>query len=236
MNTQSNTYTIIYSSIMVLVVGAALAFVYQALKPAQDENVANDKRQQILSAIHVVAPEGQVKDTYNKYITEEFLTDIKGGRTDGDAFGVDMAGEVKKAEGERKLPVFVAATDDGKTVYVLPVYGAGLWGPIWGYVAVEDDGDTIYGAYFSHSGETPGLGAEIATENFQSQFVGKELYKDGKFRSVDVKKAGQVPVDDADYVDAISGGTITSTGVQSMLADCLKLYDAFLNNLQTEKK
>ena len=235
MNTQSNTYTIIYSSIMVLVVGVALAFVYQVLKPAQDENIANDKRQQILSALHVVAPEGQVKATYEKYITSEFLTDLQGGRTEGDAFGVDMAGEVKKPADERKLPVFEATTDDGKTVYVLPVYGAGLWGPIWVYVAVEDDGDTIYGAYFSHSGETPGLGAEIATEHFQAQFVGKELYKDGKFRSVDVKKAGQKPVDNADYVDAISGGTITSTGVQSMLADCLKLYDAFLNNLQTEK-
>ena len=218
MNTQSNTYTIIYSSIMVLVVGAALAFVYQALKPAQDENVANDKRQQILSSIHVTAPEGKVGETYEKYITDEFLTDLDGGRTEGDAFGVNMAGEVKKADDERKLPVFVATTDEGKTVYVLPVYGAGLWGPIWG-----------------HSGETPGLGAEIATENFQSQFAGKELYKDGKFRSVDVMKAGQKPVDDADYVDAISGGTITSKGVQSMLADCLRLYDAFLNNLQTEK-
>lgn len=235
MNTQSNTYTIIYSSIMVLVVGAALAFVYQALKPMQDENVANDKRQQILSAIHVVAPEDRVGETYEKYITGEFLTDTDGGRTEGDAFGVNMAAEVKKADGERMLPVFVATTDDGKTVYVLPVYGAGLWGPIWGYVAVEDDGDTVYGAYFSHSGETPGLGAEISTEHFQQQFAGKELYKDGKFRSIDVMKAGQKPTDDADYVDAISGGTITSKGVQSMLSDCLRLYDAFLNNLQTEK-
>ena len=116
MNTQSNTYTIIYSSIIVLVVGAALAFVYQALKPLQDENVANDKRQQILSAIHVVAPEGKVGETYEKYITGEFLTDLDGGRTEGDAFGVNMAGEVKKADNERKLPVFVATTDDGKTV------------------------------------------------------------------------------------------------------------------------
>ena len=129
----------------------------------------------------------------------------------------------------------MANSDDGKTFYVLPVYGAGLWGPIWGYVAVEDDGDTVYGAYFSHSGETPGLGAEISTEHFQQQFAGKELYKDGKFRSIDAMKAGQKPTDDADYVDAISGGTITSKGVQSMLSDCLRLYDAFLNNLQTEK-
>lgn len=217
---------------MVIIVGAALAFVYQVLKPTQDENIANDKRQQILSAIHVTAPEGKVGETYNKYITDAFLTDAEGNRKEGDAFAVNMAGEVKKDGSERKLPVFEATTDEGETVYVLPVYGAGLWGPIWGYVAVGDDGDTIYGAYFSHSGETPGLGAEISTENFQKQFVGKELYKDGKFLSVDVMKAGQKPIDGSDYVDAISGGTITSKGVESMLGDCLCYYDAFLSKLQ----
>ncbi len=235
MNTQSNTYTVIYSSIMVVVVGAVLAFVYQSLKPLQDENIANDKRQQILSAIHVVAPEGEVSTTYEKYITGGFLTDLDGNLNDGDAFAIDMANEVKKSDADRQLPVFMAKTDADKTVYVLPVYGAGLWGPIWGYVAVEDDGSTIYGAYFSHSGETPGLGAEISTEAFQQQFEGKSLYKDGHFRSVDVMKAGQKPVDGANYVDAISGGTITSKGVQSMLSDCLKLYDAFLSKLQIEK-
>lgn len=218
---------------MVIIVGAALAFVYQALKPAQDENIANDKRQQILSVIHVIAPEGSVGETYDKYITDAFLTDAEGNRNEGDAFAVNMAGEVKKDGAERMLPVFEATTDEGETVYVLPVYGAGLWGPIWGYVAVKDDGDTIYGAYFSHSGETPGLGAEISTENFQKQFVGKELYKEGKFLSVDVMKAGQKPIDGSDYVDAISGGTITSKGVESMLSDCLRYYDAFLSKLQT---
>ena len=221
---------------MVVIVGAALAFVYQALKPAQDENIANDKRQQILSAIHVTAPEGAVGETYDKYITDEFLTDVDGNRKKGDAFAVNMSAEVKKDGAERQLPVFEATTDDGETVYVLPVYGAGLWGPIWGYVAVGDDGDTIYGAYFSHSGETPGLGAEISTEMFQKQFAGKELYKDGKFLSVDVMKAGQKPNDGSDYVDAISGGTITSKGVESMLDDCLHYYDAFLSKLQTEQK
>ena len=125
--------------------------------------------------------------------------------------------------------------DNGEVKYILPVYGAGLWGPIWGYVAVNNDGTTIYGAYFSHQGETPGLGAEIAKPEFQVQFEGKELYKDGEFRAIDVMKAGQKPADNADYVNAISGGTVTSKGVEAMLKSCLSDYSAFLNQLKNGK-
>lgn len=234
MNKQSNIYTILYSAIMVVVVGVVLAVTYMALKPKQDENIANDKRRQILSAVHITAPEGDVKSTYNKYITESFIVNDKGDRVDGDAFAVNMAAEVKKPADERVLPVFVCVLDGDEKKYILPVYGAGLWGPLWGYVAVNADGESVYGAYFSHSGETPGLGAEISTAAFQSQFENKQLYKNGIFRSIDVMKSGQKPTDGADYVNAISGGTITSKGVQSMLANCLSDYDAFLKKLQKE--
>lgn len=234
MNKQSNTYTILYSVILVVIVGVVLAVTYMALKPKQDENVANDKRQQILSAVHITAPEGDVKDTYNKYIVESFVVNNEGVKVEGDAFAVNMAGEIKKPAAERLLPVFVCRLDDNAVKYILPVYGAGLWGSIWGYVAVNADGDSVYGAYFSHSGETPGLGAEISTSVFQNQFEGKKLYKDGVFRSIDVMKSGQKPVDGADYVNAISGGTITSKGVQAMLADCLVDYSSFLMKLQNE--
>lgn len=234
MDKQSNTYTILYSIILVLVVGVVLAVTSIALKPKQDENIANDKRQQILSAVHITAPEGKVKEVYNKYITKSFVVNAKGDDVSGDAFAINMSREIKKPVDERMLPVFVCNIENGDVKYVLPVYGGGLWGPIWGYVAVDADGDTIYGAYFSHSGETPGLGAEISTPQFQSQFEGKKLYKDDKFRSVDVMKSGQKPVDNADYVNAISGGTITSKGVQAMLADCLADYNAFLVKLRKE--
>lgn len=234
MNKQSNTYTIIYSAVMVVVVGIVLAVTYMALKPKQDENIANDKRQQILSAVHVTAPEGEVKETFNKYITERFLVNVAGDKIDGDAFAVNIANEMKKAENERQLPVFVCTLSADDVKYIIPVSGAGLWGPIWGYVAVNADGNSVYGAYFSHSGETPGLGAEISTKNFQNQFEGKELYKNGAFRSIDVMKSGQKPIDDADYVNAISGGTITSKGVQTMLADCIVDYNSFLKKLQKE--
>lgn len=234
MNKQSNTYTILYSAIMVVVVGAVLALTYMALKPKQDENIANDKRMQILSAVHLTATDGDYRSVYEKYMSETFVVNVNGDRTEGDAFGVNMAAEVKKPAQERMLPVFVCKLDDGQVKYILPVYGAGLWGPIWGYVALNDDANTVYGAYFSHQGETPGLGAEIAKTEFQAQFEGKQLFKDGNFRSIDVMKAGQKPTDNADYVNAISGGTVTSKGVEAMLKSCLTDYSAFLDKLKTK--
>ncbi len=237
MNKNSNTYQIAYSAIMVVVVGALLAFVYMALKPRQEKNIANDKRQQILSAVHVTPPsDDAVESTYYKYIVADYIVNSDGTVTDSTkdvAFNVDMKQNSKLAEGQKRLPVFKCKTDDGSVKYIIPVYGAGLWGPIWGYVAVDSDGSTIYGAYFSHEGETPGLGAEIASAPFQEQFKGKELYKDGVLKSIGVMKAGQKPTDGEDYVNAISGGTITSRGVQSMLKNSMTAYDSFFKKLQS---
>ncbi len=222
---------------MVVVVGALLAFVYMALKPRQEKNIANDKRQQILSAVHVTPPsDDAVESTYYKYIVADYIVNSDGTVTDSTkdvAFNVDMKQNSKLAEGQKRLPVFKCKTDDGSVKYIIPVYGAGLWGPIWGYVAVDSDGSTIYGAYFSHEGETPGLGAEIASAPFQEQFKGKELYKDGVLKSIGVMKAGQKPTDGEDYVNAISGGTITSRGVQSMLKNSMTAYDSFFKKLQS---
>jgi len=123
--------------------------------------------------------------------------------------------------------------DDGSIKYVLPMYGAGLWGPIWGYVAVNDDGNTIYGANFSHEGETPGLGARIAEQPFQDEFKDKHLFIDGEFKSVAVLKRGQKAANGAEQIDALTGATITSRGVSDMMADCLAPYQAFLKKLQS---
>ena len=116
----------------------------------------------------------------------------------------------------------------------MPMYGAGIWGPILGYISVEEDGSTIYGAYFAHQGETPGLGAEIEKPAFTGQFAGKTLIKDSIFVPVTVVKAGQHPAGNADYVDGVSGGTITSKGVAAMLDNCLLPYKAFLESLSTQ--
>ncbi len=236
MNKNSNSYQIIYAAVMVLLVGVVLAFVYMALKPKQDVNIANDKRSQILASLHITAPgEEAIPATYEKYVTRDLLLDSEGNVADstaGAAFAVDMKKNAKLAQGERQLPVLECTLDDGSKKYVIPVYGAGLWGPIWGFIAVEADGSTIYGANFSHESETPGLGARITEEPFQQQFAGKQLLKEGAFKSVSVMKKGQRPTDGSDYVDAISGATITSRGVSAMMQACLAPYEPFFKRIQ----
>lgn len=234
MNRQSNIYTVVYSSVLVLVVGIALSIVYQALRPAQEENIANDKKRQILAAARIVPTEGEnIGDLYASHIKESYLVGIDGKKVDSkeNPFDVNVGTEVKKPDNERLLPVFQCTTDKG-VKYIIPVYGAGLWGPIWGYVAFDDNGDTIYGAYFAHQGETPGLGAEIEKDAFSKQFDGKNIFSTaGDFQSVAVVKTGREP-QDRPWVHAVSGGTITSQGVQQMLANSLKPYTAFFKTLQ----
>ena len=239
MNKQSNSYTIISASLLVIIVGVVLSVVYQALRPAQLDNIANDTKRQILAAARLVPEEGEtVADLYAGHITDSFIVNTDGQRVDKgvDAFDVNVSAEVKKPAGERLLPVFECTTDQG-VKYIIPVYGAGLWGPIWGYVAFDDNGDTIYGAYFAHQGETPGLGAEIEKPAFQNQFEGKDIFSaDGAFQSVLVVKKGQEPGDGRAYVNAISGGTITSQGVQKMLASSLEPYTGFFKTLKESKQ
>ena len=236
MNKNSNTYQILYAAVMVLLVGTVLAFIYMALKPKQNENIANDTRRQILSALHIASTgDAQVKDLYEKYITQDLLVDRDGNIVDSAAnvaFNVDMKKNVKLPDAERQLPVMKCTMDDGSIKYVLPVYGAGLWGPIWGYIAVNDDGNTIYGANFSHEGETPGLGARIAEQPFQDEFKDKHLFVDGAFKSVAVLKKGQKATNGAEQIDALTGATITSRGVGDMMASCLAPYEGFLKKLQ----
>ena len=233
MNKQSNVYTVFYIIIMVVVVGVALAYTSMSLKDRQNDNVAADKMRQIISSLRI-APEEDVKAQFAAVITDQYLVDAQGQRIDGDAFAVNVANEVKKPAAERQLPEYEARVADGSLKYIIPVYGAGLWGPIWGYVALDDDASTIYGAFFNHEGETPGLGAEITKEAFSSQFQGKEMFKNGELVPVAVVKAGQTPTNGADYVDGISGGTITSKGVSAMLEDCFAPYNAFLQSIRNK--
>lgn len=232
MNKQGNTYTIIYIVILVLVVGAALAATSIALRPRQQANADADKMRQILLAARVNTTAGDVIATFRELVDEQYVVNSRGERVEGDAFTVNVAEQSKLPEAERDLPVFECKLPDGSIKYIVPVYGAGLWGPIWGYVAVDADGSTVYGAYFAHQGETPGLGAEIEKPAFSNQFEGKELFKNGRFLPVAVVKAGQKPQGDEDYVDGISGGTITSKGVGAMLANCLAPYEAFFSTLK----
>ena len=223
MNTNSNSYTIIYAAIMVVIVAVLLAFVSSSLKETQYKNVEQDTKKQILSAINVT----DVKDAeaeFAKYEVKDMLMQADGTLAPyTDAFQVSYKGEIA----EKRFHVFECKVD-GATKYILPIYGAGLWGPIWGYVALNEDKDTVYGVYFSHAGETPGLGAEIATPKFQAQFAGKKVTENGAI-GLTVAKNGKVTKPEYE-VDGISGGTITSQGVDAMLKDCLKEYNPFLSN------
>ncbi len=232
MNKQSNVYTTIYIIVLVLVVGTALASTALALRPRQQENIDADKMRQILAAVHITPDKSQIVADFNHYIIEQKVVNSNGETIDGDAFTVNMAEQIKLADDKRQLPVFVCKLPDGSLKYILPAYGAGLWGPIWGYIAIDSDGSTVYGAYFAHQGETPGLGAEIEKPAFTDQFNSNlHLFKDRKFMPIEVVKGGVAPADGADYVNGISGGTITSKGVGSMLDNCLTPYKSYLEHL-----
>ena len=210
---------------MVVIVAFLLAFVSSSLKTIQYKNVELDTKKQILAALNVKDVKN-VDAEYDKYVKEDMLMEPNGELVKNTgSFQTTYKNEI--AEG--KLHVFVCDVD-GQTKYLLPVYGAGLWGPIWGYVALNDDKDTVYGVYFSHAGETPGLGAEITTDKFQGQFPGKRVMENGNV-ALGVEKNGKVT--EPNYqVDGISGGTITSKGVDAMIKDCLGMYAKFLNNKQ----
>lgn len=235
---QSNVYIVIYIVVLVVIVGAALAFTSMRLRPMQEANMDADKMRQILASVRIVPAEGDILADFDRFVVRSFVVDASGREVADapDAFDVDVEKEAKHPAADRLLPVYEVRLSDGALKYVLPAYGAGLWGPIWGYVSVDADGSTIFGAYFSHQSETPGLGAEIARPAFSGQFVGKSLFRSGSFIPVDVVKKGMKPSRaGADYVDAVSGGTITSKGVAAMLDNCLRPYENFLSALGKPK-
>lgn len=233
MNKNSNTYTIVYISCIVVAVGAILALAAMVLKPLQQHNADADKMKQILASVHITPAEDSVVEDFDRYITAQYVVDVQGRVIGSDAFGVDVAAQTKIADvAQRRLPIYKCTLADGETKYIIPAYGAGLWGPIWGYIALDADGSTVYGAYFSHQGETPGLGAEIQEPWFSGQFEGKQLFHGSEFAPIQVLKKGRKPTGGADYVDAVSGGTITSKGVSAMLDDCLRPYKVYLESLR----
>lgn len=237
MNRESNVYTIIYSVVMVVIVALGLAFTHQVLSDKQIANENIDKMQQILRSLNIDASADEAQEAFSKLIQNAYLINDQGEKLDGTegispddpAFSTELGDS--SAEG---MPVYEAEID-GATKYVIPMSGAGLWGSIWGYLAVEAEGSTIYGAEFDHAGETPGLGAEIADTPFKGQFKGKSLFRDGEFRSIAVVKPGRT-VANRDYVDGISGGTITSQGVDNMLLESVGEYKSFLENINAANR
>lgn len=231
MKTNSNSYTIIYSVIIVVIVAFLLAFVFQALKPMQDANVALDKKKQILNSLNIRdLNDAQADAKYKEVVVADRVIDEKGkvllpGTSGGENAGFKLESKDYK---EGKLALYICRVN-GETKYVIPVYGMGLWGPISGYIALNADKSTIYGVYFNHESETAGLGAEIKDNKaWQEKFQGKKLFKSGDDKTIALSVEKKVE-DPTTQVDAVTGATLTSNGVRDMLHEALGKYLVFIN-------
>lgn len=239
----TNGYIFRYAAIMVIVAAALLSTAAMLLKPFQERNVAIDKMGGILASAKIPDVDASNAMTlFNKYVKEEIVINqdgdvvesyTDGKMEDGKAFKIDMKKELyKKSQGEPyELPLYVIE-EGNKKLYIIPFRGVGLWGPIWGNMALNDDLNTVVGVTFDHKGETPGLGAEIIADFFTEQFIGKKIFNDqNEFMSIMVVKGGAEKLPESQRihgVDAITGGTITCNGVNDMIKDILESYLPYL--------
>lgn len=235
--TDSNVYTIVFAIVMVVVVGSLLAFFANATKEMRDNNDKVKTQLDILSSIGVDATRANATEMFNQYIKKQYVIEGTTASEDPQAYLIDVKKEqdAAKAGKTQRLPLFIAEKD-GKAIYVFPVRGNGLWDAIWGYIALNDDFKSIYGVFFDHKGETPGLGANITESFFKDDFKGEMIYdKEGNYKAVETSKSNGDPnnQDKTDnQVDAISGATITSNGVSAMLKKGISLYLPYFETLK----
>lgn len=243
--TDSNVYTILFATAMVVVVGGLLAGIASGLRPMIKANERYEKQQNILYAMGIngnetssdveFIPTDRVEEEFNKYITTQFVIEGSNVTEDDEAYLINLKKEetlAKDPNYKRKLPLF-KGTKDGKDVYVIPVRGKGLWDAIWGFVAV-DKTMTIQGVFFDHKGETPGLGAEIKQRYFMDDFAGENFLSGGSFSGIKAAKGNNDPknTDKTDKeVDALAGATITGNGVSAMLQKDIKMYVSYFKTL-----
>ncbi len=219
----SNTYIFLFSAAMVLIVSAGLAVASLGLAPYQQRNIQIESYRNILKSLGVTSTPADAEQLFREYVKEELV--IADGKVVEGKRAADASGDEQ---------VLYLAQKENQTFYVVPLHGKGLWGKIWGFVALGPDRNTISGVVFAHQGETPGLGAEISTSEYQQQFAGKKFVDPERgFVSVSLLKKGSYQPNDF-TVDAISGGTLTSKGVQAMLYNCLKAFQPYFSNLKSE--
>ncbi|HSF55494.1 MAG TPA: NADH:ubiquinone reductase (Na(+)-transporting) subunit C [Algoriphagus sp.] len=237
---QSNTYVIVYSAVLTVILGLLLSGSAQVLGPWQQEAIALDKKKQILGAvisaeeIAAMTPE-QVNQFYANNIAST-VVDITGKEiTEGGvtAEKVEVAKDYKKPADQRSYPVYIYHADGNPSdvkSYIFPLYGAGLWDAIWGYIALDTDMNTIGGITLAHAGETPGLGARITEGEVQARYIGKQIFDEsGQLVAVQMMKGeGKDYSSDLHKVDGMSGATITGNGVNNMLKAYLSHYEAYI--------
>jgi Na+-transporting NADH:ubiquinone oxidoreductase subunit C len=247
-NTDKNSYTVIFAAVMVVVVGSLLAFFASALSEKISENERLEKQQNILYAMGInenqdegsvnFIPTDKVAGEFSKYIQEQLV--IEGDKiTENDqAYLIDLKKQETAAKnGEtRKLPLFIGEKD-GKKSYIIPMRGKGLWDAIWGFVAL-DQNLVVQGVYFDHKGETPGLGANIKQRYFMDDFTGESILDGTEYAGIAVAKGNNDPtnnIKDDNEVDALAGATITGNGVSAMIKESVKLYKPYLETIRANK-
>ena len=243
-NTEKNTYTIAFAAVMVVIVGALLAFMASALSDKISENERLEKQQNILYAMGVNENEGagsvsfigtdKVAEAFNTYIKEQIILEGDKITKDPNAYLIDLKKEETNAKAgkTRKLPVFIGEKDN-KEFYIIPMRGKGLWDAIWGFVAL-DKNMIVQGVYFDHKGETPGLGANIKQRYFMDDFIGESIINNGNYVGIKVAKGNNDPTNetkDDNEVDALAGATITGDGVSAMIKQSISLYKPFLQTI-----
>lgn len=244
MNTNSNVYTIVYTTVICVLVAAILAFVSQKLKPLQEDNEKAETISQILCAAQF-GDKAELGKKGNQAIIKMFkdeldcavLVNAKGEQTasldkaSAQVYGTsDLKAQTYRfSDASFEIPVYVFRNG----VHVFPVYGAGLWGPIWGYIATDSTLTHIVGAYFDHSSETPGLGGKIKDDpSFRGSFAGKTLNVEGG-QIFEIVKGG-APAGKTNAIDAISGATMTCKGLNAAINDWLDAYRNYIKTAEEE--
>lgn len=236
---QSNLYILLYAAGITIVCGGLLALASEGLKERQQANIELERKANILSTVMNIEDGVNVAEVYNKRV-KSYVVDFNGNIVDGvDAASVNVEAEYKKAPEKRLLPVYEFRSEsnpDKLEFIVVPVHGFGLWDKIWGYVALQADLNTVQGVIFQHKGETPGLGARIASEEIQSRYRGKKVFEGNELVSVVMMKGeGFDYSDDPHKVDGMSGATLTGKGVNNMLKDYLSCYVNYFNKLKQQQ-
>lgn len=262
-NKESNAFTFGFSIAMVIVVGAILTFLFIRWKPLFEKNDADKKMVDILSAINIESERSNSKELFDRYVVKRISVSFDGQVVEerqgevntsdkADPFNTDVKKDYKSGTSKLVLqykgdkpklmeevskidqtyPLYICEKNDS-TFYVMPMVGTGLWGPVWGYVSLNEDKNTVYGASFDHKTETPGLGAEIKEDMFEKPFSGKKIYDvEGNYTSISVEKGGVDPDNASHEVDGITGGTITSNGVDEMLYRTMKIYTNYFESIK----
>ena len=236
MDRDSNLYTFLFATLMVLVVATVLAYTSQSLKGLQNENIRKEKMQNILSTIGINVTRDESEQLYKEYIIEELALKIDGSVNNkiNPFSDIVLAKEIKKDYKDQHFPLYIAEIDSEK-YFIIELRGVGLWDAIWGYMSLKNDLKTIKGVSFDHKGETAGLGAEITKDWFKERFVDEKVFDDmGELTGITVLKGNNDPnnQDKEDHeVDAISGSTITGDGVTNMIKERLNNYLPYFEKL-----